>query len=504
MRTGLSFCSFLLASLGCAPGFAQSLSFPALEGWWRTDLAHNGQASEMFLHFVSAEGKPTVRLGAPDLGAWDFPFGGVEIAGNQVRLPAAGFVLTFDAPSATLTGTVPEGLVPVYPIAVAFRRIQPPPAPQTPEWNHPVPAISWSFDAGGPMWAGLALDGNMLYAGNDDGAVMAADARTGKLAWLIHTTGSIRAQPTPRGDALYVVSDDGFLYRFDAIRGTERWRVRIDTSTEPRKPRGSRDARFDRYGSAPVLGENVVYVGSRDGHLYALDPETGRQKWRAAAKDMITATALLDEDRVFFGSHDRNVYAVSAANGQALWQHDTRGAVATDMALDGDRLLVGTRAYDLHALNAHTGAPLWNYYYWFSWIDSGPRVEDGTAYVGSSDAASIFAFATRSGELQWRSQLNGWCWPRPAVNGARVYAARVGGDAGFTTRRGALVALDKRTGAVEWAYVSATPDPMKQFGFAASPVATRDRVYAADLDGRLYAFDARPGSERRKPQPKPE
>ena len=468
------------------------LTFPALEGWWRSELQHNGQHAEFFLHFVRDEGKEVVRVSAPELGAWDFPFGGVELDGREVKLTAMKMPLAWDPATRTLNGKLPQALVPAYDIPVSFARIDPPSAPRVRDWNYPGPVVVWAYATGSPIWAGLALDeeNDVLYAGSDSGAVMAFEPKTGALIWLVNTLGSIRAQPTTHEGMVYVASDDGYLYKFDGRRGTERWRVRIDTSTEPRKPRGTPEARFDRYGSSATVDGKHVYVGSRDGNLYALDVETGRESWRASARDMITATPLVRNGTVIFGSHDNHVYAVRASDGQPLWQRETQGPVATDLALAGNRVLVGTRAYDLHALDAQNGTPLWNYYYWFSWIDSGPTVVDGVAYVGSSDATSVFAIDVRSGKLRWRSRLSAWCWPRAAVSGRHVFAAMVGGDAGFRTLRGGLVALNRRNGEVEWAFLSKPPEPLQQFGFASSPVATRDRVYAADMQGRIYAFQA--------------
>ena len=35
----------------------------------------------------------------------------------------------------------------------------------------------------------------------------------------------------------------------------------------------------DRVVSSPVLHDGVVYVGSDDGHVYAIDAASGRQRW---------------------------------------------------------------------------------------------------------------------------------------------------------------------------------------------------------------------------------
>jgi len=37
---------------------------------------------------------------------------------------------------------------------------------------------------------------------------------------------------------------------------------------------------LDLYGSAPVISDGVLYLGSRDGAVYALESNTGERKWR--------------------------------------------------------------------------------------------------------------------------------------------------------------------------------------------------------------------------------
>jgi outer membrane protein assembly factor BamB len=65
--------------------------------------------------------------------------------------------------------------------------------------------------------------------------------------------------------------------------------------------------------------------------------------------------------------------------------------------------------------DARTGTPVWTRYIWFSWIESPVRVRDGTGYVGSSDAAKLFAFEARSGKAVWEVDAHGWAWGQPAL-----------------------------------------------------------------------------------------
>lgn len=58
-------------------------------------------------------------------------------------------------------------------------------------------------------------------------------------------------------------------------------------------------------------------------------------------------------------------------------------------------MIVGSRSYDLLALDGKTGATVWNRYVWFSWVESPVAVREAMAYVGSSDAAKLYALHPR-------------------------------------------------------------------------------------------------------------
>jgi outer membrane protein assembly factor BamB len=114
-------------------------------------------------------------------------------------------------------------------------------------------------------------------------------------------------------------------------------------------------------------------------------------------------------------------------------------------------------------------------------------VRDGVAYVGSSDAAAVFAFEARSGRRLWASDVFGWSWGQPAVGERRVYVG-VSSQVGYLARhRGAVYALDRATGAPVWRHAAAAPDS-GAYGFPGSPALGDGLVFVTGLDGRVLAF----------------
>ena len=56
--------------------------------------------------------------------------------------------------------------------------------------------------------------------------------------------------------------------------------------------------------SSPAIAGGVVYVGSNDGNLYAVDLASGTQKWKFATKSRIPSSPAVADGVVYFVSYD--------------------------------------------------------------------------------------------------------------------------------------------------------------------------------------------------------
>ena len=137
----------------------------------------------------------------------------------------------------------------------------------------------------------------------------------------------------------------------------------------------------------PRWSNGVVYVGSNDNHLYALDAATGAMLWShdtgawvqstpAVSGGMVYSTALID-------GAPRVVALNASSRGARVWTAQLPHAPDPEFSLTVAGGLVyvpGTDFGELHALEAATGEIAWTSSVGSGYVRSAPTVLDGVVY----------------------------------------------------------------------------------------------------------------------------
>jgi len=77
--------------------------------------------------------------------------------------------------------------------------------------------------------------------------------------------------------------------------------------------------------SSPTVANGVVYIGSSDNFLYAVDARSGELKWKFNAHGNVSSSPAATPGAIFALSLDGNLYAVDAASGVQKWSFATEG-----------------------------------------------------------------------------------------------------------------------------------------------------------------------------------
>ena len=196
--------------------------------------------------------------------------------------------------------------------------------------------------------------------------------------------------------------------------------------------------------SSPVWSEGVIYFGSDDNNMYAVDAETGHQKWKYVTQGPVPCSPAVVGGVVYFASYDGKFYALNAATGRLKWKFATAGERRFEAkGLDG-----------LQPKNQTIADP-WDVYL------SSPVVVNGTVYFGSGDG-NLYALDAGSGELRWKFQTGDVVHASPAYDSR--HAVRGSWDS-------YLYAVDAETGREKWRFHGGE-DPIihNQVGFQSSPM----------------------------------
>ncbi|MDB5070549.1 MAG: Pyrrolo-quinoline quinone [Candidatus Eremiobacteraeota bacterium] len=253
---------------------------------------------------------------------------------------------------------------------------------------------------------------------------------------------------------------------------------------------------------SPVVAGGVVYVGSSDGKLYALDARTGSEKWSRALGSPVSSTPAIADGVVFVQTHAGRVVALHARSGAPMWSHDGGKAVAlpwghesgdlyaSSPTLAAGMLLIGGGDGALYALDAKSGRERWHLTT-RGRVRSSPAVHAGRVFVGSFDG-DVYAADLASGKLVWRFETEGhsldsgkFGYDRRSVQSSPAVA---NGIVAFGSRDGHFYGLDEATGAQRWRLHDTV------WWINASPAMQDGRAYASSSDGRyVEAVDAASG-----------
>ncbi|BBB48177.1 PQQ-binding-like beta-propeller repeat protein [Pelolinea submarina] len=180
----------------------------------------------------------------------------------------------------------------------------------------------WQFtDAEDRYIASSLLNNGIVYAPNTDSYLYALDDN-GNLLWRFKANGPNWSKPLADENHLYLTSMDHFLYVLNLNYSEAELAADKDGGkTLVSEPVWSLDL-GTAVVSNPVLEDGILYVGTVDGIVYAVDLEKQSVVWKYTVEDemaSIWGTPVLTSDAVFFGDENGNLYAVDKKDGSALW-----------------------------------------------------------------------------------------------------------------------------------------------------------------------------------------
>ena len=288
--------------------------------------------------------------------------------------------------------------------------------------------------------------------------------------WQFSAGGPVVPAPTVSDGVVFAGSDDHQVYALDGSTGALLWSFTT----------------ADAVRSSPTISAGVVYVGSNDNHLYALDAASGELRWKVDTGDLVEYQPAVSDGMVFLSARDRGahqLHALDAKLGEQIWVAEPPIAFDPQTAptVSGSQVYVTGLAGDLLALSASTGEEIWTFRAESPSrssplvIDGSPVVADGRVFLTAGSI--IYALDEESGRMIWNRNFY-WIFD----DDARDLPALVEGDAVYFSVGESVFSNDVATGETNWSFQLA--------GAVNSPAAyAQGFLYIASNDGQFFATD---------------
>lgn len=408
--------------------------------------------------------------------------------------------------------------------------------------------LKWKLKTGGKIFSSPAVLNGIAYIGSEDKNLYAVDAANGNTLWKFKTRGAVHSSPAVYENTVYFGSYDGCYYAVSATNGKEKWKFK----TEGEKKVGAKglwtmkpsdkymEDLYDFFLSSPIVNmdgsDAMVYFGSGDGNLYAVDAQTGTLRWKFKTGGIIHSSPALFDGVVYIGSWDTYLYAIDAKTGREKWKFKTgdhpsvhllEGIQASPAYSDG-MVYLGARDGNFYAINASTGKMTWKYSAENSWIVTTAAVKDDVVYFGTSDSYLFVALDAKTGAEKYKFKAHGYVYSSPAIVNqtayfgdftGTMYAIDLASEAQLwhSTKTSSSIKNGKKVlnviGDLDFAYAAAGDDAsmyatgvkvMNKFyslgSIVSSPVIAKGVIYFGSADGYLYAVNLKDEAERSSAQ----
>ena len=226
----------------------------------------------------------------------------------------------------------------------------------------------------------------------------------------------------------------------------------------------------DEIRGTATYADGVIYIGSYDHNLYALEADNGKFVWKYAADGGIVSKPAIYENKVYFGSTDQYVHAISCRNGKKVWVQSTDGPIYSSPSIAEGHLFIGSDDEHLHVLNLMAGREAWSVNLGSS-VRSSPHVENELVYIGCENGEiQCYDF---SGNIKWRTAA------KRAVTGSPHFYDNV---IYITSLDGVLYAIDAKSGWIIWRFRMGS-------GSICTPTTNENHIYVGSTDNTFYCIN---------------
>ena len=301
---------------------------------------------------------------------------------------------------------------------------------------------------------------------------------------------SLISTPVIAHKVVFAIDAEGKVSAKRLDSGETIWERRV-------KPINHSDKSVSLKGAGIATANEMVYVTTGFGGVYALEMKTGKPIWYFETINPMRIAPTVDGNMLFVQTIANELIALDAMDGKELWRYDSEadgtmmvGGASPAYDAEQDLVIAAFSNGELRAFKASTGSPLWA-----DWLYSNKKstplasintikanpVIAGNAVFAAGQSNLLTAIDLRSGTRVWQRDLS--ISSQPWVSGNYLFAVANNSD---------LIAIENATGRILWStkIPLGGEDDDKTGAFISGPVLTDNRLLVTTSTG--YAFAVSP------------
>jgi outer membrane protein assembly factor BamB len=278
-------------------------------------------------------------------------------------------------------------------------------------------------------------------------------------------------RPAGDGNLIYAASQDGKAVAIDPNTGKTRWKANLEIELS----------------AGPGVNEGALAVATKDGSVILLDAGTGVEQWRSFVGGEVLAQPLIKDDVVVVQTIDNRLIALARFDGRQRWEiKQTMPALtmrgASSPMLIGSLVIAGFDNGRLVAVDIETGDIEWDSMLALptgrSDLDRLADIDGAIAVVGQDIYAAgyqgrVASIAAESGQVLWSREISSHAGM--AADWNSVYTTRDDGE---------VIALTRLNGAESWR----NDDLLRRD--PTLPIPFHTTVVVGDFEGYLHFFSS--------------
>lgn len=249
----------------------------------------------------------------------------------------------------------------------------------------------------------IDAENKYIVVGSEDHTFYALEYRTGRINWTYTTNGKIRSTARVAHGHVFFGSDDGKLYALVAQNGRHLWDYDMAAPIRTR----------------PWVTNELVICGNEDGELAAVELN-GEKKWSFRAKRAITSSPYVDLEGIcYVGSFDGHIHAIQADSGYRVWRFRTGRPIVSSPVAEGTHIYFGVTDGTFYSVNTHTGKDRWKFSAEAPIIGS-PLVEGESVYFGDTEG-NFYCLNINDGKERWKFKTSKGITSAPHIANNKIY-----------------------------------------------------------------------------------